>query len=100
MTPAYSENPFVNKIHIPAKATIAAVHFHSGYSEFGYSKKSVKRNAVSGPPYILAVIVNFLFNAHPRAATVNVSLAIIDACGISYTAIAKEFDVAKSTMTL
>ena len=31
---------------------------------------------------------------------VVLSLAIIDACGKSRTAIAKEFDVAKSTMTL
>ena len=52
------------------------------------------------------IIVNFLFNAHPRAATTAsgkrtvLSLAIIDACGKSYTAIAKEVDVAKSTMTL
>ena len=38
--------------------------------------------------------MNFLFNAHPRAATAAngkhaiLSLAIIDACGKSYTAIA------------
>ena len=54
--------------------------------------------------YYTCVVVNFLYNAHPRAAraalTVSVSLAIIDACGKSYTAIAKEFDVAKSTMTV
>ena len=49
--------------------------------------------------------MNILFNAHPRAAMAAngkravLSLAIIDACGKSCTAIAKEFDVAKSTMT-
>ena len=46
----YSENPFiVNTIHIPCTSPIAAVHFHSGYSEFRYSEKSVIVNAVNGP---------------------------------------------------
>ena len=44
--------------------------------------------------------MNFLFNTHPRVATaqlmVSVSLAVIDAYGKSYTAIAKEFDVVKT----
>ena len=68
-------------------------------------------NAVISPPHtsqctFTCVIVNFLFNAHPRAVTAAngkravLSLEIIDACGKRRTAIAKEFDVAKSTMTL
>ena len=94
MTPGYySENPFI--VNTIAQAPIATVHFHSGYSEFGYSEKSLIMNAVSGPPVhhsvaFTCVIVNFLFNAYPRAATAAkdklavLSLSIIDACGKLY----------------
>ena len=59
-------------------------------------------NIVSGP-YIIAYIYlcySELSNTHPRVATaqlmVSVFLAVIDAYGKSYTAIAKFFDVVKT----
>ena len=71
VTPGNSENPFiVNTIHIPC--TSSYCYSHSGYSEFGYGKKSVMMNAGVVLPYIIVYIYlryNELFNAHPRAAT-------------------------------